>query len=114
MYASGYLPRTRRRTMVARYRNVQWDHRATQAEPTRLATQIAAGKATEVALVRCSELTERLRGMALRTADEIEPGEREVGRAIYFGAGSCAMFAYSTFETAGGFQVPLATSGLGR
>jgi len=83
------LPRTRRRTMVARYRNVQWDHRTTQAEPTRLATQIAAGKATEVALVRCSELTERLRGMALRpAADEMDTGEREVGRAIYFGSGA--------------------------
>jgi hypothetical protein len=88
MYASGYLPRTSGRTMVARYRNVQWDHRTTQAEPTRLATQIAAAKA-EGALGRCSELTERLRGMALRpAADEMESGEREVGRAIYFGAGA--------------------------
>jgi len=89
MYARGYLPRTSGRTMVARYRNVQWDHRTTQAEPNRLATQSGAGKATEVALVRCSELTERLRGMALRpAADEMESGEREVGRAIYFGAGA--------------------------
>ena len=47
MYGSGYVPRTRRRTMVGRYRNVQWDHRATQAELTRLATEIAAGKATK-------------------------------------------------------------------
>jgi len=29
MNASGYLPRTRCRTMVGRYRSVQWDHRAT-------------------------------------------------------------------------------------